>query len=131
MKIALSCCTGATQGEKVHGEMDTPVDKLPAGGAPAPSPMKAFRSGPHVLGSIYLTNFAAVEYKVLPWHEHIPLHRLWVIVRVGHIPASMEVEHLLECEDCLRGLSVCLNAKSFGAALRVFDSEDNPETKAG
>jgi hypothetical protein len=68
---------------------------------------------------------------VLPWYEHIPLHRLWVIVRVGHLPASTEVEHLLDCEDCLKGLSVCLNAKSFGAALRIFHGEDNPETKAG
>ena len=66
----------------------------------------------------------------LPWYEHIPLHRLWVIVRVGHIPSSIEAGHLVECEDCLTALSVCLNAISFGAALRILNDQEDTESQA-
>jgi hypothetical protein len=66
----------------------------------------------------------------LPWYEHIPLHRLWVIVRVGHIPSSIEARHLVECEDCLTALSVCLNARNFGTALRILSGPGDTESKA-
>jgi len=67
----------------------------------------------------------------LPWYEHIPLHRLWVIARVGHTPALIEQEHLRKCDRCYDAFLVCATAKNFGAALKILNGEDDPQSQAG
>ena len=68
---------------------------------------------------------------VPPSYSHMPLHRIWLIASQQYKPAMIERHHLDECATCQIAMRVCLNSKTFGAALKMLNDEGrDPQAKA-
>jgi hypothetical protein len=50
--------------------------------------------------------------------EHIPPHRVWEFLSGESDVNVSEKAHLEKCEECRSVLRVCLEAKTFGEALK-------------
>jgi hypothetical protein len=59
--------------------------------------------------------------------NHIPLHRLWVLVNSGAPLEHFDMLHLVTCNDCQNFIETCLRSHTFGEALlkRYHSPEDD------
>ena len=65
--------------------------------------------------------------KVLTHYDHIPLHRLWAFITLQVDLTLAEYSHLLDCEACRNALQTCMEADSFGAALKELKKNGDDE----
>jgi len=57
----------------------------------------------------------------LNYREHIPPHRVWEFLNGESDVNLSEHRHLEKCDECRKVLQVCLEAKTFGAALTSIE----------
>ena len=64
---------------------------------------------------------------ILPYYDHIPLHRLWTFATLQDDLSLPEHAHILDCEACRLALRTSLNADNFGAVLKELKGgSDSP-----
>lgn len=58
--------------------------------------------------------------------EHVPLHRLWILVRDGAPLEHLDMLHLVTCDDCQKFIEICLGSHTFGEALlKMYQSPED------
>jgi hypothetical protein len=57
--------------------------------------------------------------------EHIPPHRVWEFLSGESDVNLSERRHLEKCDECRKVLQVCLEAKTFGAALKSIEWKES------
>ena len=62
---------------------------------------------------------------MLPSTGHIYLHRLWAFAIELAESSLSETLHLVHCEECQSNLYTCIQANSFGEALRILNRPDD------
>ena len=54
---------------------------------------------------------------------HIPLMLCWEVIKRTMSLTTFELEHLLDCDECIRTLGICQIAKSVEHAHLIFQEE--------
>ena len=57
----------------------------------------------------------------LPHYEHIPVHRLWRHTTFQVELSLSEHSHIIDCDECLAALRVCLQSESFESVVKQLE----------
>ena len=63
--------------------------------------------------------------RIVPFREHIPLHRLWAFSTLEEGLNLPEHAHIAHCTECTAAFRACFNAETFGAALKELNLEND------
>jgi hypothetical protein len=56
-------------------------------------------------------------------HDHVAPHLVWTYLRANSELSKAEHDHIMECDQCLRLVMLCLKSETFGAVLKQLDEE--------